>query len=177
MTAPSPSVEGLADALRRSFDAGFAAPARAPEADDETFLLVAIGDDRYALRVAGLSGLHADRRVVPLPTPWPALLGLMAVRGALVPVYSLRALTGYAPTTEPPRWVLTVGRAPAPGVAFDRLLEHVRVARAQVVPAPGEAARGHVREAVGTRGGLLPVLELAALCAEVEARVRAAGAR
>ena len=82
------------------------------------------------------------------------------------PAVEWGARLGYAASGEPPRWVLTVGRAPATGFSFDRLLSHGRVARAQVVPAPAGGARPHVRETVDAAGALLPVLELGARTAQ-----------
>jgi chemotaxis signal transduction protein len=173
VTAPARSVHHLAAELRRAFDASFAAPTRRPAEDEQAFLVVSVGDDRYALRVGGLSGLLADRRIVPVPTPWPALLGLVAVRGALLPVFGLRALLDYPPASEPARWLLTIGRSPGTAFAIDRLLRHVRVRPGDVVPTSAQGGRRYVRETVSVEGAFLPVLEAAALHADVEARVAA----
>lgn len=105
--------------MRAEFDRGFALPP--PVADDtrEGYLAIRIGGDPFALRLADLLGIYVDRKVVPLPSSVPTLLGIASFRGALVPIHDLRLLLGY-PARAQARWLVRVRAAPI-GLAFEAL--------------------------------------------------------
>ena len=157
--------------LKRAFDDTFAAPvdARADEAED--VLAIELGGHPFALRVRELTGLYVERTITPIPSAPPELLGLAAVRGELVAVYDLAVLLGYG-AGEPPRFV-ALGAAPALAFSFGKLEGHVRVARTSISPADRSREPWFaelVREADRTR----PILELAAVSAALEDRLRRA---
>jgi hypothetical protein len=113
-----------ASELRDAFDRGFAA---APAADPGTrheLLRIELAGEPYALVLADLSSLHVDVEIVPVPARTPALLGVIALRGAIVPAYDLRRLLGLS-TTRPPRWLAIAG---ASAFAFDHFAGHFSVA-------------------------------------------------
>ena len=68
-----------AASLRAAFDRTFSEPPRADIDALDAFLAVHIGGDPYALRLDEIAGLQVDRKVVPLPTSTPSLLGIVAV--------------------------------------------------------------------------------------------------
>lgn len=172
----------VAATLAREFDETFARPARASE--DRALPLIALRarGAPYAVSMAEMSGLVADRPVVPLPTPVPELLGLTGVRGGLVPVYGLAALLGGAPDgagglgggREVPRWMLMTSGEPALALAFDELDGHVEVDPADVLPAQAGEARPHVRKAVRLPDGVRPLVDLVSLRRAIERKVRPA---
>jgi chemotaxis signal transduction protein len=155
------------DELRAAFARGFAA-APAPEAEPGTALLrIRLGDEPCAIVLAECARLHADLAIVPMPSPARALLGLAAVRAAIVPIYDLRAILGVATGTRP-RW-LVIGRdAPVLGYAFDAFDGYVHVATRAIGGTIGEAVRGGVT----LEGRYHRVLDLAAIHTSVrKARV------
>jgi chemotaxis signal transduction protein len=116
-----------AEALRRAFDGSFADPPAAAARGREGFLTVRIGGDPYAFRVGDVLAVVSDRKIVAVPTPAPALLGLASLRGDLVPVYDLAQLLGQ-PRATSTRW-LAVARGPDPvGFAFETFEAHVSAA-------------------------------------------------
>lgn len=136
-----------AGTLRRRFDAAFAAAPPPPAAGFEDVLAIRLGGDPYVLRLSEIAGLHADRQIAPVPSAHPALLGIAALRGQLLPVYDLGALLGYA-RAERPRWFV-VGPAPATiGLAFADMERPLRLPEPCFSDARPDGARNHVRGAV-----------------------------
>jgi hypothetical protein len=113
-----------ASELRDAFDRGFAAAPAADPGTPHELLRIELAGEPYALVLADLSSLHVDLEIVPVPARTPALLGVIALRGAIVPVYDLRRLLGLA-ATRPPRWIAVVG---ASAFAFDHFAGHFSVA-------------------------------------------------
>ena len=110
--------------LRDAFDRAFAdAPARERGAQYE-LLQIELAGEPYAIALADISSLHVDLAIVAVPARAPALLGVIALRGAIVPVYDLRRLLGLA-ATRPPRWAVLAGDN---AFAFDHVAGHFSVA-------------------------------------------------
>ena len=113
-----------ASELRDAFDRGFAAAPAADGGARHELLRIELAGEPYALALADLSSLHVDLEIVAVPARTPALLGVIALRGAIVPVFDLRRLLGLA-ATRPPRWLVVVG---ANAFAFDQFIGHFSVA-------------------------------------------------
>lgn len=93
--------------LRQSFDGSFARPLAAAAAAPQKLLSIRTGGHKIMLRLDEVAGIHACPRLVPLPAPRPALLGIAGVRGRVLVVYNLAALLGEdAAFAEAPRWLL-----------------------------------------------------------------------
>lgn len=116
-----------AESLRAAFDASFANVPDPVDPHQEELLAIAIDADAYAMRIADVTGLHRDRKIVPVPSSVSSLLGIASFRGVLVPVYDLRALLGYAPSTQA-RWTVVARSARAIAFAFDRCDGSIRAA-------------------------------------------------
>ena len=167
-TPPTDRVAELRDAFDRSF-------AEAPSEADarEDLLHVRLGAATYSLRLTEISGVFADMIITPLPSPVPALLGLVGLRGAILPVYDLRAMLGYVVEAKP-RW-LAIAEGISVGLAFDGFEGHIRVAREAILPsAGGEARIGHVREVVRLDTGSRPIISVASVLEAITNRVRLA---
>jgi purine-binding chemotaxis protein CheW len=170
VSARAASLEERADALRREFDDSFSGPPSAAEADRVELLMIRVGPDPHAIRIAEIAGLHADRRVVRVPGPLPELLGVVNLRGAIVPVYDLRLLLGY-PAGPPPRWMVVASAAPV-GLAFDQLDGHA-VGSSETIAAGPECSpgRSHVREVAARADGTSAmVIDLPSVVHEIRAR-------
>lgn len=146
--------------LREAFDRGFAVPSTRPPADLHAVLTVRVAGVGYAIRSAEIAGIVTDRKIVPLPSPQPALLGLAGLRASLVPVYSLAVLLGQAADQDPPRW-LALGRPSGGqvGFAFEELEGHAHLTSSSF-QAAGEGAGRHVRQVARFAGSARPVLSL-----------------
>jgi chemotaxis signal transduction protein len=147
-----------ASQLREQFDRSFSEPERPPIAAPEPLLCIRIGGDPWAVRRNDVRRLVADRRVVPVPSTAPAMLGVLGLRGELVPVHSLRALLGYR--LEPPsRWVIIAGSEAPLGLAFDFFEGQLRVPAPQLAPS-ATPPRPHVHAVIAIEGMPRSVLDL-----------------
>jgi chemotaxis signal transduction protein len=108
VAAPSKD-HAVADEMRRAFDASFAAPPRTLAAVDEAILVRARGLV-CGFATSGLRGLVRAPRVVPLPSLEAAVVGIVGIGGAIVPVLSLATLLGAVDGARAaPTWLVLVG--------------------------------------------------------------------
>jgi chemotaxis signal transduction protein len=160
MTIRSLQLLERAAELRWNFDQGFAEPPRGERSSAEDLLVIRIAEDTYCLQLAQIAGLLVDRRIAPLPSPVPALLGVIAARGVIVPVYSLRVLLAYPPA-DAPRWLVIVRGAEPIGLAFDRFESHVRSESNRISdPEGGVSSRPCLRSAVVLADRTIPLIDL-----------------
>jgi chemotaxis signal transduction protein len=161
------AVVATAAALRRSFDESFAVAAASKLERLEGLLAIRVGGDPYALRLSQISGLYADRRIVTVPSPVVELLGIVGLRGTMLPVYDLAALLHYPPAASP-RWMVFAGGSQPVGFAFEGFDAHVQVAEASLVSDADQAAgavttRQHVRGNVRVAGALRLIIQIASV--------------
>ena len=154
--------------LRRAFDAAFVLPAGATDETLEDVIAVRAGAEGYVVRARELSGIAENRRLSPVPSSAPDLLGLVSVRGLLVPVFSLPSLLGYAPDSEPLRWLLLVGKSEPLALAFHALTGFNRLPKSAFFPPerPGEA-----RETASFEGQVRVVIGVSALVQSIRERL------
>jgi purine-binding chemotaxis protein CheW len=165
--------------LRREFDAAFALAPQDEAARRENLLAIRVAGDGYALRVAQIAGLFADKAVTPLPTPVSELKGLAGFRGRSAPVYDLAALLGY-PKAGKTRW-LALARGVGPlALAFDDFESHFAVAAdaqaGEIVRSSGATLklnavlRPQVFDAVRYQGTMRPIVDLDAIIESIRRR-------
>lgn len=163
--------------LRREFDRAFAEPPR-PDGGNEREDLLALraGADACVVRLSEIRGLLARPTIVSLPGPLPELLGLAGLRGALVPVYSLAALQGQATPRDAPGWMILVEADGLVGLAFEELLEYVRLERAEIAALPRTMPGPELRQVARVGEALRPLIDVPSLVAGLRQRVSAVGA-
>jgi purine-binding chemotaxis protein CheW len=161
------STVATATALRRHFDEAFAAPTASTTECLEDFLAIRIGSDPYALRLSEIAGLHVGLKIVPVPSPVAQLLGIVGIRGMMVPIYDLAALLRY-PAEANSRWFV-LARAPQPvGFAFETFESHLQVPQESLAGSNGEdpgmgGTVQHMRGTVRAAGALRPIVHLASM--------------
>jgi chemotaxis signal transduction protein len=173
----APRLHQLTAELRAAFDRSFAeAEAGAPPAQLD-LLQIGVAEHGYALRLSDVVSLHAERRVVPAPSPRPELLGLIGVRGAVVPVYDLRLLLGYRPGPTP-RWVALLRSSAPLAIAFEHFTAHLRVEHDRLVARNPGASEQHpfAGGSVHLATGPLSLIDLPALVAGLSSTRRSGAA-
>src|SRR5262249_15213510 len=139
--------------LAGAFDAAFAEPPPAEAANPLDVLAIRLGGDPHALRLTQLGGVYARRKIVPVPSALPELLGLVSLRAAIVPVYDLAALLGRARQGEP-RWIVLAAAAPI-ALAFEALDGYRRLSPDALVQRAAESGSGDASaELVSSAGEL-----------------------
>lgn len=172
MSDPTDELAAHAALLREAFDRTFAeAPAEAHR-ESEDFLALNVGGDAYAVCLSEVAGLFEGKRWRALPGAAPALLGIAGFRGALVPIYDLNTLLGYAPAASP-RWLVLIKAHPPVGLAFERLDGHLRVSR-EALSSEADSAKANapVRETLREANAVRGVLHLPTILETIKNRAR-----
>ena len=161
--------------LRADFDRGFAEATQAAAASQQDFLAIKVDEHEHAVRLSEVAQLLPMAALAPLPGPLPSLLGIIGLRGAVVPVYDLRMLLGGA-ATQAPHWLVVAAVEPQIALAFDNFEGHLRLSSdLHVREADGEANRRHVRELLHCGESVRPVVSLASLHESIKTRVQHQG--
>ncbi|HVU15212.1 MAG TPA: chemotaxis protein CheW [Phototrophicaceae bacterium] len=164
------STEARALALRRAFDQTFAEAPAEVTASTQAFLAVGVGGDNYALRLAEVAELYADKKVVPVPSQSADLLGIASFRGSLVAVYDLRILLGY-PVGLPPRWLILTARDRSIGLALDQLDGYLNLPSEAVAPATAkERAPQYLSETLSASEIVRPIISITAILDAIKRR-------
>jgi hypothetical protein len=148
-----------AQRLRLEFDQGYALAPPSAQGLGEDLLGVGLGGEPYALRVAEIARLAAGSNLAALPTAAVASLGLVGLRGELLPVWDLGALLGYAPLRSRPKWLASSATLPRWAAGFERFDGYLKAPLADLSPyAGGGPAEGLAVQLCSTGGVLRPVL-------------------
>jgi chemotaxis signal transduction protein len=95
MTGPASSLNTVTE-LRDAFDRMFTMARQCEgSAPSENLILTRVSGHPYALKVSEIAGIVTDRKTIAIPSRASELLGVAAIRGGFVPMYSLAALLGY----------------------------------------------------------------------------------
>jgi chemotaxis signal transduction protein len=160
LKAAAVDVNNRAAALRAEFDQSFASAPHADAAAVEDLLAIGIDGDPYLLRLAEVSGLYADKRLMWLPSSVAELLGIAGFRGTVLPVYDLGMLLG-KPRAVAPRWTVVDANGRV-GLAFDALSGFLRAPPETIVPDAREARGRHVRDVL--KGDMIrPIVDLTSI--------------
>lgn len=88
-----------------------------------TYLVVKVGDERYAIAVQEVREVRTGLDPAPLPGAPPVVLGLEKVRGEVMPVVDLGALIGAGAPDEPAAIVVVEDAGRSAALAVGELLE------------------------------------------------------
>lgn len=147
--------------MREEFDRSFALAPELEKPGMVDLLQLRVAERSYVVRLAEVAAVHAERRVVGVPTPDPKLLGLVGLRGSIAPVFDLALALGHARATAP-RWLLELRSARPCALAFAQLEGHLRLPTEQLTSGGGGSDATALTDA-----GPLPVIDLAAVYSEV----------
>jgi chemotaxis signal transduction protein len=173
--------------LRHSFDISFTRPTAQARTDTVDLLAVTVGADSMAVPLTAMSGLIADRAVTRLPGSPPDLLGVVGLRGHLIPAYDLVLVLGRSrPATSAqasaaqapaaPRWLLLAAGSPPMALAVDDVDGHLRVPLDAIAEPEAGRASAVTPAVASTPRGPLPVIDIPAVRTGITARAQRARA-
>ncbi|MBI2518517.1 MAG: chemotaxis protein CheW [Opitutae bacterium] len=163
--APLPSMSVRVHDLRAEFDATFVRPIPPSPPAASALLLLCAGGERIAVKRDETTGLVRADNVVPTPSRSPGFVGLAGIRGELYPVWSLAGLLGRepCPVEGDTGWLVLAAARPGVPCAFAcETFDHMAFISAQDIAPPGGS-----RPMVSCDGALVPLIDLAALEAEI----------
>jgi purine-binding chemotaxis protein CheW len=102
------------------------------------YLTFALGDEEYGVEILKVQEIRGYAPITPIPNTPPHVMGVMNLRGAIIPVVDLRRTLGMAPADYTPFTVIvvvTVGTR-VTGVIVDAVSDVLDIARADIQPSP-----------------------------------------
>lgn len=161
-------VSGRAAELRREFDRAFAEPFHVETAVKQSLLGISVAGQPYAIRLSEAAGVHADRKITPVPGSSPVLHGIAGFRGALLPVYDLHVLLGHA-TDDASRWLVVAAAAPV-ALTFTAFEGQLRASADEILPrSVSSDQQAYAREILRTPTFTGPILHLPSVLEAIKA--------
>jgi len=126
---------------------------------------VRIGDQAYAIDIMAVREIRGWTAATPLPHAPPHVLGMMNLRGAILPVIDLGARLGLGPGSPGPSSVVVVAQIGEVqmGLVVDAVSDILTVTEGLIQPAPdvgsGESA-AFVAGVMTTETGIVSLLSL-----------------
>jgi len=172
MTATPPIIDSKAAELREAFDLSFALPPLRVSQEVEDLLLIRLAGDPYAIRLRDITGVVAERKVVPVPSATPDLLGLAGIRGGVVPVFGLASILGYGQLPESPGWMVICGVEEPIALAFSDFEGYLRLPKSSLYADDNlRATRQYLQEVASTDAGVRAVISLPLVVATIRNRI------
>lgn len=130
----------------------------------ERDIIFLVGKDEYGLDVQGVTAIEPMMDIVPVPNAPGCVLGLMNLRGEVIPVYSLRKRFGMEEFTDTTKNKLIVARYDGKSIALkvDEVMEMQDFGDGDISDTPviAKSARTtYVRAVANKQGKLVLLLE------------------
>jgi chemotaxis signal transduction protein len=156
--------------LSRAFDESFAAPAVLPASDLLSLIAIRLGGEALLMRVDHIGGIARCPRVTPVPSHSPALMGIVGMRGALTPVFSLAAMLELprAPTCA---WLTLVRRESLLAFAFDGFDGRIEVPSTCLFEDQKPNPRRFVRQLARVASRDLAVVDIQSIAEAIEKEI------
>ncbi|MGN1084622.1 MAG: chemotaxis protein CheW [Lachnospiraceae bacterium] len=128
----------------------------------ERDIIFRIGEEEYGFDVQVVTAIESMTDIVPVPNAPACVLGLMNLRGEVIPVYSLRKRFLLEEYTDPEKTKLIVTRYEGTSIAFkvDEVLEMADFTGENITETPviAKSARTAYVRAVANKHGKLVLL-------------------
>ena len=94
---------------------------------NDSHLLVVLGEDRYALAVEQVREVLRSSALTPVPGSPPTVLGVLNLRGEILPALDASALLASAPVEQADAIVVVETAGNRAGLAVDRVIDIISV--------------------------------------------------
>jgi purine-binding chemotaxis protein CheW len=137
-------------------------PAKSTGSVSGTFLTFQVADEAYGIDINRVREIIGALPITPMPGSPPEMMGVLNLRGKIMPVISMRARFGKPPGEPHPQNVILVvdGRSGPIGLFADRVLEVSKFTEADTEPPPayGLTVDTTMVAAIGTSQGKIRIL-------------------
>jgi len=142
--------------------------ADAPASAIAEFVTFFAGGQSFSIDITDVREIRRWSPVTPLPHAPAEVLGVMNLRGSVIPIYDLAARFGLPPTVENPRNVIVVAmhHQQVLGLLVEAVSEILSVPRAQIQDTPDvrcDSARQTVTGVITVDDGMTRVIDLGAV--------------
>lgn len=132
------------------------------------FVTFFAGGQSFSIDITDVREIRRWSPVTPLPHAPAEVLGVMNLRGSVIPIYDLAARFALPPTTESARNVIVVAMHDSKvlGLLVDSVSEILSVARNQIQETPdvrSDSARQSVTGVITVGDGMTRVIDLGAV--------------
>jgi len=136
--------------------------------------LFSMGEDLYALPVEVLTEIIISQKIFPVPTTPPHVLGVMNLRGSIVPVVDIRPALALPRQTTPSQIAIIKEGAVTIGIVVDHVSEVVAVPSSKVLAIPAEAGgqagksrSRFLKSIIQREGGVAALLDVKRILEEI----------
>lgn len=171
MTTEAASLSKSLAQLRGEFDAIFAAPPPALKDERVSLITLRVGSQALAVRTLHTTGIARRTRILPIPTRVPGLLGILALRGALIPAYDLGALLGFPATANPGSWLLLANPEAPIALIFSEFERQLEIERSCLHESESSGSHNHLRMMARLDGTQRAVIDIPGIVEEIQRNV------
>lgn len=151
--------ERFAD-MRRAFDQSFAVPHIGQSESLERIIRIRLAGERFVIRTGHIVGLAKAKRIVPLPSRVPEMLGLAGIRGTLVPVFDLAGLLKLKSRASTPSWLALINCEVCIALGFDEFHGQEDLTPASLYADESHIPRRHVQLLARIGSSVQPVIDV-----------------
>lgn len=135
---------------------------------DAEFVTFFAGGQSFSLDITHVREIRRWSAVTPLPHAPKEVLGVMNLRGSVIPIFDLSARFGLGPTPENPRNVVVVATIEnqTVGLLVEAVSEILSVQKSQIQDTPdirSESTRASITGVIPIEDGMTRVIDLAAV--------------
>ena len=132
---------------------------------DVEFVTFTAGGQSFSLDITHVREIRRWTQVTPLPHAPKEVLGVMNLRGSVIPIYDLSARFGLGPTAESPRNVVVVAMIDnqTVGLLVEAVSEILSVSRDQIQETPdlrNDSAKQSITGLIPVDTGMTRVIDL-----------------
>ncbi len=100
--------------------------------------LFSIGEDYYAIPVTLLTEIIIPQKIYPVPTTPPHVLGVINLRGAIVPIVDIRPALGLPPVAGTGQIAILKHEATVIGIVVDNVVDVLAVPESSLLDMPAD---------------------------------------
>lgn len=83
------------------------------------YIVFQLGDEKYGMNLVHVNGIEQDYHIIPVPNAPGGIRGIINLRGAVIPVYSLRERFGMDPRIDNPEKSLLITSSSNTPLAYE----------------------------------------------------------